>query len=216
MTSCAPTTALTWASQKITRAWLAPPPDRQPRVWATSQVIPLNADTVTRPPQTFTTDSRSISDVQREHYNHAGYSLIELMLVITLVALMSAFAIPAYNGYIEDARVSAAVGDIAQISLEIDKFRMNNNGLLPASLADIDLDTLQDPWGNNYRYLDITNEVGKGNLRKDKNLNPLNSDFDLYSVGPDGSSRLPLSARASLDDVVRANNGAFIGLAEDY
>ena len=45
---------------------------------------------------------------------------------------------------------------------------------------------------------------------------PVNSDFDLYSMGADGESSAPFTAKNSHDDVVRANNGAFIGLAEDY
>jgi len=44
----------------------------------------------------------------------------------------------------------------------------------------------------------------------------LNSDFDLYSSGEDKNSKGPLSAKESRDDIIRANNGAFIGLAEDY
>ena len=57
---------------------------------------------------------------------------------------------------------------------------------------------------------------GAGGLRKDGKLNPLNSDFDLFSLGKDGDSSGPLSAKASRDDIVRANDGAFIGLGEDY
>jgi general secretion pathway protein G len=53
-------------------------------------------------------------------------------------------------------------------------------------------------------------------LRKDRNLVPINTDFDLYSMGPDGASAAPLTAAASQDDVVRANNGSFIGQAKDY
>ena len=45
---------------------------------------------------------------------------------------------------------------------------------------------------------------------------PLNSDFDLYSMGPDGQTATPLTAKASRDDIVRANNGGFIGVASDY
>jgi general secretion pathway protein G len=52
--------------------------------------------------------------------------------------------------------------------------------------------------------------------RKDKNLVPLNSDFDLYSKGPDGESVPALTAGVSRDDIVRANDGAFIGVAADY
>ena len=51
---------------------------------------------------------------------------------------------------------------------------------------------------------------------KDKSLHPLNSDYDLYSMGKDGASTGPLTAKASRDDVVRANDGRFIGLAKDY
>ena len=55
-----------------------------------------------------------------------------------------------------------------------------------------------------------------GGFRKDGNLNPLNTDFDLYSRGQDGDTAGPLSAQSSRDDIVRANNGAFVGLGEDY
>jgi general secretion pathway protein G len=58
--------------------------------------------------------------------------------------------------------------------------------------------------------------AGVNDVRKDKNLHPLNTDFDLYSLGPDGESRLPLTAGPSRDDILRANNGAFIGRAENY
>ena len=45
---------------------------------------------------------------------------------------------------------------------------------------------------------------------------PINSDFDLYSMGPDGESSPPLTAKSSRDDIVRANNGNFIGTAQGY
>ena len=47
-------------------------------------------------------------------------------------------------------------------------------------------------------------------------LDPLNSDFDLYSLGPDGESALALPAAPSHDDVVRAKDGKYIGLAVNY
>jgi general secretion pathway protein G len=52
--------------------------------------------------------------------------------------------------------------------------------------------------------------------RKDKNLVPLNSDYDLYSMGKDGESQIPLTVKISHDDIIRANDGAFVGLAIDY
>ena len=40
--------------------------------------------------------------------------------------------------------------------------------------------------------------------------------FTLYSMGQDGQSKTNLNAKESLDDIVRANNGSFIGLASDF
>jgi general secretion pathway protein G len=45
---------------------------------------------------------------------------------------------------------------------------------------------------------------------------PINSDFDLYSMGEDGKSSPPLTAKSSRDDIVRANNGAYYGYGRDY
>jgi general secretion pathway protein G len=55
-----------------------------------------------------------------------------------------------------------------------------------------------------------------GKCRKDKSLHPINSDYDLYSMGEDGKSQDPLTAKVSRDDIVRASNGGFIGLAANY
>ncbi|MGA8010171.1 MAG: prepilin-type cleavage/methylation domain-containing protein, partial [Thiomonas sp.] len=56
-------------------------------------------------------------------------------------------------------------------------------------------------------------ENGKGHARKDHALNPINTDFDLYCMGQDGQIKLQITNKLSLDDIIRANNGAYIGLA---
>ncbi len=72
-----------------------------------------------------------------------------------------------------------------------------------------------DPWGRPYQYLNIR-VSGTSNARKDKKLKPLNSDFDLYSMGPDGLTNKSLNNAKSRDDVVRARDGGFIGTAEEF
>jgi general secretion pathway protein G len=57
---------------------------------------------------------------------------------------------------------------------------------------------------------------GVGKARKNQFLVPLNSDYDLYSTGQDGDSQSPLKAKVSRDDIIRANDGAYIGLAAAY
>ena len=74
----------------------------------------------------------------------------------------------------------------------------------------------KDPWGRDYQFLNFSAPGANGQIRKDHNLHPLNTDFDLYSLGKDGKSQAPLTAKASHDDVIWARDGAFVGLAEDY
>jgi len=56
----------------------------------------------------------------------------------------------------------------------------------------------------------------KGKPRKDHSLHPINCDYDLYSKGADGKSTAPLTAKISQDDIIRANNGGYFGLASNY
>jgi general secretion pathway protein G len=56
----------------------------------------------------------------------------------------------------------------------------------------------------------------KQKARKDRFLVPINSDFDLYSMGKDGDSKAPFTAKASRDDIVRVNDGGYVGLAEEF
>lgn len=146
-----------------------------------------------------------------------GMGLIDLMLAVIIASLLMAVAVPAYDQFIDRARVARPIGDIGSISIAIERFGIKNNSRLPNSLNELLMDVPFDPWGAPYQYLNIVAAgPGKGAFRKDGKLNPLNSDFDLFSVGADGESMGPLSAAASRDDIVRANNGAFIGLGEDY
>ncbi len=74
----------------------------------------------------------------------------------------------------------------------------------------------KDPWGRPYVFLNIIDDQpNKDAARKDGILNPLNTVYDPYSQGEDGDSKGPLNAKASRDDIVRANNGSHIGLGED-
>jgi general secretion pathway protein G len=146
-----------------------------------------------------------------------GFGLIELMITLVIASLLLSIAVPAYDRFADRAKVARAIGDIGSISIEIGKFQLRNNNALPETLDELGIDIPPDPWGTPYAYLNIaTAGAGNGALRKDKNLSPLNTDFDLYSLGEDRESKGPLSAQESRDDIVRANNGAFIGLGEDY
>ena len=151
---------------------------------------------------------------KRGHVRSLGYTLVELMLVVLLLGVLAAVVLPFYKGYKEKIRISQAVHDIAAISVAASNY-WNDNHAYPSSLADIGLAGTLDPWGYPYVYYNI-DANGKGGARKDHALNPLNTDFDIYSVGADGKSKPQITQKQSLDDVIRASNGTFVGLASDF
>lgn len=144
-----------------------------------------------------------------------GLSLLELMLVVGLIAILSAIAVPSYTAYQDRARVAQAVRDIGEIQQRIERFRTAQLRL-PEDLAAVGSDGMRDPWGNAYVFYDYDAGESPDPSRRDRNLKPLNTDYDLYSKGKDGDSHKLLSKPESDDDVIRALDGSFIGRGQDF
>ena len=148
-----------------------------------------------------------------------AFTLLELLISMVILGTVAAIAIPIYAHSIEQAKTTKAIAEISLLQKEIYVYKEKNERL-PATLADIGRDTLPDPWGNPYDYLNFDTLAEKGGggkkPRKDHHLHPINTDFDLCSMGRDGQTNAPLTAKASRDDIIRANNGTYIGLASDY
>jgi general secretion pathway protein G len=148
----------------------------------------------------------------------SGFTLLELLIVIAIIATLSAISIPAYYSYLEKSRLTTVTSDIRLIDEQLLFFEMNN-GRLPETLAEAGIN-LVDQWGNPYQYTLLRGKPltgpGKVTPRKDKSLHPLNSDYDLYSMGPDGKTNAALTAEASQDDIIRAGDGNYVGIAANY
>lgn len=145
----------------------------------------------------------------------AGFTLAELLLGVAILAVLAAIALPAYSDYAERARVNQAITDIRFLNVLVRKYEDDHRDV-PTGLAAIGHAGKLDPWGRPYEYLKLGGPGTAGKARKNKNLVPINSQFDLYSLGKDGASLPPLTAPPSHDDVVLANDGGFAGLASDY
>lgn len=143
-----------------------------------------------------------------------GMTLIELVIAFAIIGLLASIAIPKYADYREKAKVSLAIEDIASISVLIEAYYQDARAY-PDSLADIGQGGKLDPWGSPYQYYNI-DKNGIGHARKDKSLVPLNSDFDLYSMGNDKKTKQQLTQQDSHDDVVRASDGHFLDIASKY
>ena len=167
-----------------------------------------------------------------------GYTLVELMIAVAIIGLVAGLATTNYISYVEKARVASAIAELQGIARLLDAVVADGESTLPNTLAEVDATTLVDPWGHPYQYLKIQGGLPPGVAsapdslphvsaplggapvmsvaRKDRFLVPINSDYDLYSVGKDGETHASLNNAASYDDVIRAADGSFYGLAQDF
>ncbi len=143
-----------------------------------------------------------------------GFSLIEMMLVVGLIGILVAIAMPYYGDYRNRVKTAQAASDIIGMEATVELYVVFNHAY-PGTLADMQLAGKLDPWGRPYAYYNI-DANGKGQARKDHALNPLNNDYDLYSVGPDGLTKAQITQKDSIDDVIRASNGGYVGLASGF
>jgi general secretion pathway protein G len=123
---------------------------------------------------------------QSEGGRHASaFTLVEMLLVITIIGILAALVVPKMMGRSEQARQAAAHADLSAIKTALDAFEVDN-GFYPKNLGELlqqpsnaknwhgpYLDKVpQDPWGNNYLYY----YPGRHNT----------AFYDLLSIGADG------------------------------
>ncbi|MGA1790538.1 MAG: type II secretion system protein [bacterium] len=169
-----------------------------------------------------------------------GFTIVEILITISIIFTLSGIAIPSYRNYLYKARIARTVTEIRilekeiwayQVDINSQTFELNNEDL-PVSLDDIGHGNLRDPWDNHYEYMrlvwskkgekegeedkKVKGKTDEGKMRKDRFLKPINTDYDLYSMGQDGKSKPNLNAKDSHDDIIRASNGAYVGLASEF
>ena len=102
-------------------------------------------------------ESRTAREALRQ-----GFTLIEILVVVAIIGMLGAVAVPAYMNYLADARIATTRSLIANVDVAVKSYNMKH-GKYPESL-----EVLQepqedggdpwlegdavDPWGNTLKY----------------------------------------------------------------
>jgi general secretion pathway protein G len=125
---------------------------------------------------------------QPANRGQGGFTLVELLLVLTILAILAGIVLPKMTGNTERARETSAVTQIQSFGTALDAYEVDN-GNYPRQLQDLVVkprDALAwhgpyvekiptDPWQKPYMY----QYPGRRNASGAKG-------YDLYTTGPDG------------------------------
>ncbi len=112
----------------------------------------------------------------RPKRSRAGFTLIEIMLVVVIIGLLAAVVTPRLMGNLAKGQIAATRASIKNLETAIDQYQLDHSGRLPNSLQEIlpylrnQKSVPKDSWGMEFSYTP----------------NHADGSFSIVSAGPDG------------------------------
>ena len=120
----------------------------------------------------------------------AGFTLIEIMVVVVIIGLLAAVVVPQFLSKVDDARVSKAKQDIQAIETALTMYKLDNYTYPTTEMGLKALVQKPDPAvAKNWRpggYLQHLNKDPWKNDYQYANPGTHGGEYDLYSYGADG------------------------------
>lgn len=122
-----------------------------------------------------------------------GFTLIEVMITVVILAVLSAIAIPAYRGYISIARETEGHNNLATIKLAQEEYFLENNRYFPdtnGTAVSTTAGTLSAYW--------TPGEAGADRNFDYSVISSAGTDYTATATGRGGSYRVPTTTSFSV------------------
>lgn len=111
----------------------------------------------------------------------AGFTIVELLIVVVVIAILAAITIVAFNGVQNRAKTSAVQQSLAQAQKKVALWKAANNDQLPANLTDADSTLGASSW--TYQRYDQNSEYCLSNTVSGVSLYTVSTKSGQYSTG---------------------------------
>src|SRR5262245_63991409 len=74
---------------------------------------------------------------KRTFGNERGFTLIELMIVVAIIGILAAIAIPLYSNVTQKSRIARVQADLRALASAVTMYQAHMDGGLPAGLGDL-------------------------------------------------------------------------------